>query len=127
MKKFLLILVGLTLISCGGNEDDVPETTGRTTDPIIGVWAELDSDGTELDRDATFNSNGTFLNIISDGQVSGTWVNNGSDFDALTQVYTLTITDSNGVFNSELTINFSSDFNSWSGNDSGTIRTYRRR
>ena len=119
MKKLLSLLLVSTLIACGGNEDDVDDTTGRTTDPLIGVWT-LDGG---VDGTATFSVNANGSQALSwtggelDGDVAnGTWENTGSDFDALRQIYNLTqdFGDEDGVetYNGQV-FEFSSDFNSF--------------
>ena len=39
MKKLLSLLFVLTLIACGGSDDDTNEL--RTTDPLIGTWDQV--------------------------------------------------------------------------------------
>ena len=121
-------MVGLTLISCGGNEDDVPETTGRTTDPLIGVWAELGPDGVALDGDLTVNSNGTWSLADPDGPFTGSWSNSGSDFNSLVQDYTFSSTSDGETLNWEDRITFSADFDTYTLiEDNGNRLTYVRR
>ena len=71
MKKILLLLIGLTIISCG-----------NTTDPIIGTWIGADSS-------LVFNSNGSFEGISDDDINTGTWENNDNNFDLLNKIYSV--------------------------------------
>mgnify|MGYP006176485513 CR=1 FL=1 len=73
MKKILLLLIGLTIISCG-----------NATDPIIGTWKAGGADSTIV-----FNSNGSFEDISDDDINTGTWENNDNNFDLLNQSYTI--------------------------------------
>ena len=80
MKKLLLVLLFVPLVSCGDNDD-----TSVTTDPLIGVWTL-----TYTEFDFTFtdsykiNSNGTYIyTIYKDGVLTnftetGNWSNKGS-------------------------------------------------
>ena len=103
MKKILLLLIGLTIISCG-----------NTTDPIIGTWIGADSS-------LVFNSNGSFEGISDDDINTGTWENNDNNFDLLNQSYTI-------VYDGE-TINelflFSGDFSSFTISGDG-VNTFRK-
>ena len=107
MKKILLLLIGLTIISCG-----------NTTDPIIGTWkaGAFGSDFTIV-----FNSNGSFEEIADDDVHTGTWENNDNNFDLLNQSYTI-------VYDGE-TINelflFSGDFSSFTISGDG-VNTFRK-
>ena len=104
MKKILLLLIGLTIISCSSDDDDV---VVRTTDPFIGSWIYED----EVDSIIAINSNGTFTLDFSDGEnMTGRWSNSGSDFSLFNQTYTLVYSD--GDINTFTAI-FSEDFNSW--------------
>ena len=104
MKKILLLLIGLTIISCG-----------NTTDPIIGTWIGADSS-------LVFNSNGSFEGISDDDINTGTWENNDNNFDLLNQSYTI-------VYDGE-TINelflFSGDFSSFTFSDVEGAITFRK-
>ena len=74
MKKILLLLIGLTIISCG-----------NTTDPIIGTW-KTNHQGAEYTF--VYNSNGS-VEEISNEIITGTWENNDNNFDLLNQSYTI--------------------------------------
>jgi hypothetical protein len=108
MKKILLLLIGLTIISCGGN----------TTDPIIGTWKMGDTDDT-----ITFNSNGSFENVTEEETFKGNWVNNDINFDLLNQSYTVrfshTMTDTWPFL-------FSRDFSSFTFSDVEGGPIYRK-
>ena len=90
MKKLLSLLFVFTLIACGGGSDD-DESMGRTTDPLIGSWSITPFDG---EHSLVINANGNFtVRIVEEGEEyvsSGTWSNNGSDFNATVQIYTVT-------------------------------------
>lgn len=116
MKKIILLLIGLTVISCGGNDDDNNLSVG--IDPIIGTWkASVDqsadfaalgfTDSVIFRVILTFNSNGTgvsttevetdnsqILALFEDevGNSTYTWVNvNGNpDFSNTRQFYSIT-------------------------------------
>lgn len=113
MKKYLLLLVGLTIIACSSDDDNEP---GSTTDPFIGTWrtAQGGDTGTMI-----INSNGSgTINYtyeeFEDETTSFTWTNAGSDFTSLIQVYTLTGTDGEGSDTvSTESVRFAPDFNSW--------------
>ena len=122
MKKLLSLLFVFTLIACGGGSDD-DESMGRTTDPFIGTWI---SDSYVVDSITTtdiftVNSNGTWTVVLtfSDGETdsqSGTWSNNGSDFNSTTQIYTV----QNDIADESSTsvVTFSNNFNSFTSRDS---------
>ena len=83
MKKILLLLIGLTIISCGSDDAD---ELGNATDPIIGTWLEDDdTNPTTL----VFNSNGSYAENADDFSITGTWENNDNNFDLLKQNYTI--------------------------------------
>ncbi|MDC1080675.1 hypothetical protein OAQ15_01070 [Flavobacteriaceae bacterium] len=118
MKKIILLLIGLTVISCGGGDDDNNLSVG--IDPIIGTWkASVDqsadfaalgyTDSVIFKVILTFNSNGTgsqtteietdnsqilalFEEELEDGNSTYTWVNvNGNpDFSNTRQFYSIT-------------------------------------
>lgn len=109
MKKYVLLLVGLTIIACSKDDDNEP---GVTTDPLIGTWrtAQGGDTGTMI-----INSNGSgTVNYTSDDledeMVSFTWTNVGSDFTSLTQLYTFSGPEGNDT---AAVIRFAADFNSW--------------
>ena len=128
MKKLFSLLFVFTLIACGGvSDDDVDDTTGRTTDPLIGVWIELGSDGVALDGDLTISSNGNWSLADPEGPFTGTWSNSGSDFDSLIQDYSFSTTVDGGTETWEDRITFSSDFDSYTLiEDNGDRLTYVR-
>ena len=108
MKKILLLLIGLTIISCSSDDDDV---VVRTTDPFIGSWISEDEKEVEYGTTIAINSNGTFtVDFIDDDRMTGRWSNSGSDFSLFNQTYTLVYSD--GDINTVTAI-FSEDFNSW--------------
>ena len=80
-----------TLIACGGGSND-DESMGRTTDPLIGSWSITPFDG---EHSLVINANGNFtVRIVEEGEeyvTSGTWSNNGSDFNATVQIYTVIV------------------------------------
>ena len=111
-------MIGLTVISCGGNDDDNNLSVG--IDPIIGTWkASVDqsanfaalgfTDSVIFKISLTFNSDGTggqttevetdnslilalFEEELENGNPSYNWVNtnNSPDFSNTTQFYILT-------------------------------------
>ena len=119
MKKIVLLLIGLTVISCGGNDDD-DNNLSVGIDPIIGTWkASVDqsadfaalgfTDSVIFKISLNFNSDGTggqttevetdnslvlalFEEELENGNPSYNWVNtnNSPDFSNTTQFYILT-------------------------------------
>ena len=119
MKKIILLLIGLTVISCGGNDDD-DNNLSVGIDPIIGTWkASVDqsadfaalgfTDSVIFKISLNFNSDGTggqttevetdnslilalFEEELENGNPSYNWVNtnNSPDFSNTTQFYILT-------------------------------------
>tara|TARA_B110000027_G_C15956899_1_gene228097 strand:- start:152 stop:514 length:363 start_codon:yes stop_codon:yes gene_type:complete len=120
MKKILLLLIGLTIISCSSDDE--------ATDPFIGTWYATKIDrGIESSSTLAINSNGTFTVVfesddgLDEDDSSGEWSNSGSDFTSFSQIYTLKFNDED---NDIITVIFSEDFNSWAS-DSG--KTWTRR
>ena len=121
MKKILLLLIGLTIISCGSDDDDV------TTDPLIGTWTKsynFFGNGTEtavsVEETIIFNSNGTLIYMdVSDEEedddysLNGVWQNNGTDFNLLNQSYSFSFDDDTDGEVQESQLRFESDFNSF--------------
>ena len=111
MKKILLLLIGLTIISCSSDDDDT-----RTTDPLIGVWESEYEVGSET---LTVKSNGTFIFLYEyddgtdDAADGGEWSNSGSDFTSFSQTYALSFDKYPDEDDDEITPIFSEDFNSW--------------
>jgi hypothetical protein len=73
MKKHIVILVCLILLSCGNN--DSSNEILEVSDPIIGVWQEVLDDSNQYDDIVwTFDSLGT-LSINFDGTIieDGSW------------------------------------------------------
>ena len=57
MKKILLLLIGLTIISCGSDDE--------ATDPFIGTWYATEiNEGIEFSSTLAINSNGTFTAVF---------------------------------------------------------------
>ena len=119
MKKLLLLLIGLTVISCGGSDDD-----DVTIDPVVGTWLSSNSDGSSIDtandgRDiisylVVFNSNGTMAATTEyspspNGVSNGTWENLGSDLTSISQTYLLTYDGKQ----EQGTFTFTEDFNEY--------------
>ena len=108
MKKILLLLIGLTIISC--SSDDI------TIDPLIGVWESEYEAGSET---LSVNSNGTFIFLYEyddgtdDDADGGEWSNSGSDFTSFSQTYALSFDEYPDEDDDEITPIFSEDFNSW--------------
>ena len=116
IKRIILLLIGLTVISCGGNDDDV--SVG--TDPLIGTWMVTQdqsanfaplgfTDSVIFKISLNFNSDGTggqttevetnnslilalFEEELENGNPSYNWVNtnNSPDFSNTTQFYIFT-------------------------------------
>ena len=109
MKKILLLLIGLTIISCG-----------NTTDPIIGTWkaGAFGSDFTIV-----FNSNGSFEEIADDDVHTGTWENNDNNFDLLNQSYTIVYDDDS---TDTWPFLYSGDFSSFTFSDVEGAITFRK-
>ena len=119
LSNFLLLLLSLTLISCTG-EDESDANGGRTTDPIIGSWRQVDEGDI---GDLTFTSNGdyngswTYPDSPEDNETfMGTWSNNGTVFSSTTQIYTFTNENGSDTMNAT----FSEDFNSVTFDDDDT-------
>ena len=119
MKKIILLLIGLTVISCGGNDDD-DNNLSVGIDPIIGTWSTVQdqsadfaalgiTDSVIVKISLNFNSDGTggqttevetdnslvlalFEEELENGNPSYNWVNtnNSPDFSNTTQFYILT-------------------------------------
>jgi len=120
MKKILLLLIGLTIISCSSDDEDT-----RTTDPLIGNWIKsytVIENGIEYNIAETYiiNSDGTY--IYTDGDEdgiddystqNGVWENDGTDFNLLNQSYAFSGDDYFGAMNYTYPIRFESDFNSF--------------
>jgi len=122
MKKLYSIFIGLTVISCGGSDDE--GVVVRTTDPVVGAWLSSNSDGSSIDtandgRDiisylVVFNSNGTMASTTEysprpNGGSNGTWENLGSDLTSIYQIYLITY-DGN---QEQVTFTFTEDFNEY--------------
>ena len=115
MKKILLLLIGLTIISCSSDDDNT-----RTTDPLIGVW-ETEFRGARTIY--TVNTNGTFVRLYEydddhnekylEGTTNGEWSNSRSDFNSLSQIYALSFEGGGIDEYYRLAPIFSEDFNSW--------------
>jgi hypothetical protein len=117
MKKTLLLLIGLTIISCSSDDEDT-----RTTDPLIGTWIKsfpVTENGIEYNIAWTYiiNSDGTDIYTESDedgiddySTRNGVWENDGTDFNLLNQSYAFSGDD---YFDYTLQIRFESDFNSF--------------
>ena len=121
LRHFLLLFLSVTLISCSGDDDGDDANGGRTTDPIIGSWRQVDEGDI---GDLTFTSNGdyngswTYPDYPEDNVTfMGTWSNNGTVFSSTTQIYTFTSEEGSDT----LTATFSEDFNTITFDDgSGT-------
>jgi|TARA_R110000796_G_scaffold33128_1_gene86190 hypothetical protein len=122
MKKILLLVIGLTIISCSSDDDDV------TIDPLIGVWESEYGGGSET---LSVNSNGTFVFLYEyddyvnedDETERGEWSNSGSDFTSFSQTYALSFDEYPDDDDVEITPIFSEDFNSWTYDGDTYTRT----
>ena len=120
MKKILLLVIGLTIISCSSDDDDI------TIDPLIGVWESEYEVGSET---LTVNSNGTFIFLYeyddgTDDAADGEeWSNSGSDFTSFSQTYALSFDEYPDDDDWEITPIFSEDFNSWTYDGDTYTRT----
>ena len=123
MKKFVLLVLGLSIMSCSSDDDKYSESASQIlTDPIIGVWQSQEGLFT-----ATFNENGTLT--ISNGNmhpydmfdswcknvdqtVTGFWGNffYGRNFENDQQFYTIMDLCDEGRSKTYVYI-FSNDFN----------------
>ena len=126
MKKILLLLIGLTIISCSSDDDNT-----RTTDPFIGTWIKsypATENGIEYNSVETYivTSDGTYKYTSGDDSISGyyeiddydtqngVWENDETDFNLLNQSYVFSGVDNLvGILNFTLPIRFESDFNSF--------------
>ena len=118
------LLIGLTIVSCSSNDDN---STG-TTDPLIGTWTTSYTElGVAYNDSYKINSNGTYIYTEDEEDEYteiGEWSNDGTDFNLLNQSYSLTI-DNRPVSGYDMTVRFSSDFNSFEffeGDDSVYVR-----
>ena len=125
MKKTLLLLIGLTIISCSSDDDT------RTTDPIIGTWLEDEGDGNL--STFVFNSNYSFTENSNDFSITGSWENdaevNEENFELLNQRYWLDGIGPSDVAagsSSDISFLFSGDFSSYTITTDKGERTYRR-
>ena len=123
MKKIVLLLIGLTVISCGGSGDDNDDNSAENNqDPVVGTWLSSNSDGSSIDtyndgRDiisylVVFNSNGTLASTTEydtppNGSSNGTWENLGSDLTSIYQIYLMTIDGKQ----EQASFTFTEDFN----------------
>lgn len=111
MKKNLSLLFVLSLIACGGSdEEDV--INNDNVDPIIGVWNEELEEGSSFSSIIwVFNSDGS-LSLSFDGSntSSGQWEFLGSNLDG-TKRYTLDFIQypNEGKFTFAVSPNFSSN------------------
>ena len=142
MKKTLLLLIGLTIISCSSDDEDT-----RTTDPLIGTWIKsypYTENGIEYNSVETFIvtsdgtlGDGTYIQTFGDDDgiddratVNGIWENSGildennpnnnntykpADFNLLNQIYSFsgTTNDGSDMDSSFVPLGFTSDFNSF--------------
>ena len=130
MKKLLLVLMFVPLVSCSSDDD-----ANRPTDPIIGNWicdpCSVD-DRYSLSATGAFNSNGSYATTynlpegdggegVSESQ-RGTWENLGSDLNALSQVYNFKGTDEEGDRDEIVTFRFTEDFNEFTNDGLTFIR-----
>ena len=119
IKQLCLLFLSVTLISCSGDDDG--DGGGRTTDPIIGTWRNVDDD---YIQNYTFTSNGT-LNGSSTSETfpednrtfMGLWSNNGTDLTSTTQQYTINIEGQSSV----VIVSFSNNFNSLTFSTDGGV------
>ena len=127
MNKLLLLLLLVPMVSCSSDDDD---TTGATdpTDPLIGTWTTSYTElGVAYNDSYKINSNGTYIYTEDEEDEYteiGEWSNDGTDFNLLNQSYSLTI-DNRPVSGYDMTVRFSSDFNSFEffeGDDSVFVR-----
>ena len=108
MKKILLLLIGLTIISCSSDDEDT-----RTTDPLIGIWDDDDVGEPCIPCFYKINANGTFNYSSPHISISGVWSNNGTDFNSLIQNYEFINNPSNinpDYYSYPEEITFSEDF-----------------
>jgi hypothetical protein len=120
MKKILLLLIGLTIISCSSDDEDT-----RTTDPLIGTWIKsypVTENGIEYNIAETYiiNSDGTYISTDGDedgiddySTQNGVWENDGTDFNLLNQSYSFSFDDDTDGEVQESQLRFESDFNSF--------------
>ena len=108
MKKLLLVLLFVPLVSCGDNDD-----TSVTTDPLIGVWTFTYSSSTgKYNNSYNINSNGTYIYTeeLLETLYEGEWSNDGTNLSSRNQIYSIS---EDNYPDSKLTARFSSDFNSF--------------
>ena len=152
MKKFILLLVGITIISCSKDNN---ETNG--TDPIIGTWlstqegADIIEEGDEDIGDINltfnftlvFNSNGTLsqeieftstdsliqsllseLNEEEGGVSMGSWENssNSPNFSNTKQTYSITTEGET----ENISLTFNSSFTEFSLSEDGETLTFTK-
>ena len=108
MKKLLLVLLIVPLVSCGDNDD-----TSVTTDPLIGVWTvTYTTVSGKYNNSYNINSNGTYIYTeeLLETLYEGEWSNDGTNLSSRNQIYSISM---NTYLDSKLTARFSSDFNSF--------------
>ena len=131
MKKLLLFPFILLVFACSSDE---MSNDGNTSDPVIGRWTASNRScgNPDIEQRIYFNSNGNFYEEYDDGSIctenscSGTWTNNGNDFDSKSQTYQLLYDAVNEFDNADiiyLRMNFSSDFNKAEFNVDGCTGT----
>ena len=118
MKKiFLINLLLFIILSCSTDETGDSDSKGRTIDPIIGTWLEVDDTNPST---LVFSSNGNYTESDTENTYNASWVNDGNDFDSSNLTYTISTEDQTLKIN----ILFSDDFNSFS--ISGKDNAYKR-
>lgn len=152
MKRIILLLIGIAIISCSKDDD-----TTNGTDPIIGTWLST-RDGADLfdeedeeigEIDLTFNftlifnSNGTLsqevaftstdpliqsllseLNEEEGGVSTGSWVNSSSNPDYSNTRQTYSVTTEGETDN--ISISFNSSFTEFSLSEDGETLTFTK-
>ena len=139
MKKFALLFITLLVLSCSKDE------SVNTTDPIIGSW-DFDepliySDDEQYQITVIFNEDGTGTEKYTlltpredatyyiDGSDIFTWENTASnpDFDSVNQSYIVIYPEELSPEPYPFSVNFSSDFNSFTfNNEDGDFETVTR-
>lgn len=132
MKNIAVLLFALLLVSCSSGDDN----STRETDPFIGNWSgsvqqTLSGDGQQITITSTINfavqSGGQFSQTVTlspaidmgedaeDLDFTGTWRNTSSspNFSSRSQTYVLVENGATEDDDSDMTILFSADFNTF--------------
>ena len=111
MKKLIILLFLVSMVSCSGGDDD---DTKVTTEPFIGLWTyTYTTVSGKYNNSHNINSNKTHIYTeepMETDLYEGEWSNDGTDFNSRNQIYSLT---EDNYLSFKITTRFSLDFNSF--------------